>query len=60
MWVTFAGDNPELVKVEGREWTLSIIPAISVAVISSIIAGGTWWLVNYRRTKKSVPETAEE
>lgn len=60
VWVTFAGDNPELVKVEGREWTLSIIPAISVAVISSIIAGGTWWLVNYWRTKKSVPETAEE
>ena len=49
VWVTYAGDNPELVKVEGREWTLSIIPAISVAVVSSLIAGGVWWLVNYRK-----------
>src|SRR5699024_2323885 len=51
VWVTFSGDDPELVKVEGREWTLSIIPAISVAVVSSIVAGGAWWLVNYRRSR---------
>jgi len=53
VWVTFSGDDPELVKVEGREWTLSIIPAISVAVVSSVVAGGAWWLVNYRRTRKT-------
>lgn len=54
VWVTYAGDNPELVKVEGREWTLSIIPALSVAAVSSLIAGGAWWLVNYRRKRETV------
>ena len=56
VWVTFSGDDPELVKVEGREWTLSIIPAISVAVVSSIGAGGAWWLVNYRRSRDVVEQ----
>lgn len=56
VWVIYAGDNPELVKVEGREWTLAIIPALSVAVVASLIAGGTWWLANRRRAAPR-PET---
>ena len=38
MWVTYAKDNPDLVKVEGREWTLSIIPSLSVALVTTVIA----------------------
>lgn len=46
VWVTYARGNPDLVKVEGRGWTLSIIPALSVAAVSLIVAGLLWWLVN--------------
>lgn len=42
VWVTYARDEPDLVKVEGREWTLSIIPALSVALISLLIAWLGW------------------
>ncbi len=37
VWVTYAKSNPELVKVQGREWTLSIIPAISTLVVVTIL-----------------------
>lgn len=57
VWVNYAADNPELVKVEGREWTLSIIPALSVTVVSTLITGGAWWMVNYRRREKPVEAT---
>lgn len=45
VWVNYAFDNPDLVKVEGREWTLSIIPALSSAVVSTLIAAALWWSV---------------
>ena len=43
MWVLYAKSNPDLVKVEGREWTLSIIPALSSAAVATLIAGACWW-----------------
>ena len=46
VWVTYARDNPELVKVEGREWTLAVIPALSTAVVASVMAVLAWWSVN--------------
>lgn len=45
VWVTYAKDDPDLVKVQGREWTLAIIPALSVLAVSTIIAAAAWWLV---------------
>ena len=45
VWVNYAKSNPELVKVEGREWTLSIIPALSVGALAAIIAGLLWMAV---------------
>ena len=45
VWVNYAKSNPELVKVEGREWTLSIIPALSVGALATIIAGLLWMAV---------------
>lgn len=38
VWVTYSTADPDLVKVEGRAWTLSIIPALSVAVVSTAVA----------------------
>lgn len=43
VWVLYAKNNPDLVKVEGREWTLSIIPALSSAAAATLIAGVLWW-----------------
>lgn len=43
VWVSYARTRPELVKVEGRAWTLSVIPAASVAVVSTGIAAAAWW-----------------
>lgn len=43
VWVLYAKNNPDLVKVEGREWTLSVIPALSSAVVATLIAGACWW-----------------
>ncbi|MCS4489697.1 DUF3592 domain-containing protein [Corynebacterium sp. ES2794-CONJ1] len=38
VWITYARSNPELAKVEGRTWTLAIIPAFSALVVVHIIA----------------------
>ncbi|SDS53316.1 DUF3592 domain-containing protein [Corynebacterium timonense] len=49
VWVTYSTSRPDLVKVEGRAWTLSIVPALSVAAVSTLIAGAAWWAVGARR-----------
>lgn len=52
VWVEYQVSNPELVKVEGREWTLSVIPALSVAATSTAIAGLCWWLIGRRERRR--------
>lgn len=47
VWVNYSKSNPDLVKVEHRKWTLSIIPALSVAAVASAVAAVLWWLVNF-------------
>ena len=47
VWVTYAKSNPDLVKVEGRGWTLSIVPALSVAVVATLVIVALWWWVSY-------------
>lgn len=47
VWVTYAKTDPDLVKVEGRRWTLSIIPALSVALASVLLAVLLWWLTTW-------------
>lgn len=57
VWVTYAKSDPDLVKVEGREWTLSIIPALSVALVTTVIAAVLWWAVGRAtRPRTSSPE----
>lgn len=53
VWVTYDTRNPDLVTVEGRRWTLSIIPALSMAGVSTLVAALAWWatrLVGRRKT----------
>lgn len=54
VWVTYAKEDPDLVKVENRAWTLSIIPALSVAGAVALVGGLFWWLVSFftRRTER--------
>ena len=62
VWVLYATTNPDLVKVEGREWTLSIIPALSSAVAATVIAGAAWWgsgKIN-RNFAKALPTAHED
>lgn len=42
VWVNYAKSDPELVKVEGRKWTLSIIPALSVGAVATVIGAVLW------------------
>lgn len=55
VWVTYATSDPDLVKVEGRKWTLSVIPALSVALLSTVLAALLWWAVSHftRRATRS-------
>ncbi|AJE32176.1 hypothetical protein B842_01600 [Corynebacterium humireducens NBRC 106098 = DSM 45392] len=57
VWVTYAKGDPDLVKVEGREWTLSIIPALSVALVATVVAAVLWWAIGrVTRPRPSSPE----
>lgn len=46
VWVSYARSNPDLVKVEGRSWTLSLIPALSTAAVCTLIAAAAWYSVS--------------
>ena len=43
--------DPERVRVEGRRWTLSIIPALSIFVVGLLVAAPLWWL-SIRATRR--------
>ena len=47
VWVTYSTEDPDLVKVENRSWTLAIVPALSVAAVSTVVAVVLWWLVGF-------------
>ena len=51
VWVTYAKSNPDLVKVEGRGWVLSLIPAGSVALVATGVFALAWTWV-----RRSVPK----
>ncbi|AKN59615.2 hypothetical protein A4R63_01550 [Corynebacterium pseudotuberculosis] len=55
VWVTYAKSNPDLVKVQGRGWTLALIPALSTWVVSFMITMALWWAVTlwYRKHANS-------
>lgn len=53
VWVTYAKRNPDIVKVEGRGWTLAIVPALSVGAVSTLIAAAAWLGVNSLGKKRA-------
>ena len=61
VWVTYAKSDPDLVTVEGRDWTLTIIPALSVALVTTVIAAVLWWAVGRAtRPRSSSPKVSPE
>ena len=55
VWVTYAKRDPEIVKVEGRGWTLAIVPALSVGAVSTLVAAAAWLGVNALSGKRQTP-----
>lgn len=49
--------EPERVRVEGRRWTLSVVPALSIVVVGLIVAAPLWWL-SIRATRRSLDDPA--
>ncbi|QGU06388.1 hypothetical protein COCCU_02145 [Corynebacterium occultum] len=54
VWVNYAKSDPDLVKVEHREWTLSIIPALSVGFWVLVVTAILWFSVNFFTRPKKV------
>lgn len=54
VWVEYSKRYPELVKVAGRDWTLSLVPAASVFLVSTMVFALAlvllaWWLRKLER-----------
>lgn len=46
VWVNYSRKDPNVVKVEGRRWTLALLPALSTVVIATLLAGAAWFAVS--------------
>lgn len=42
--VEYDTTDPDIVRVAGRRWTLSVIPALSVFFVGLVVASLLWWL----------------
>ena len=45
VWVNYAKNNPELVKIQGRSWRLALLPAGSIIAWATAIAAVVLWLL---------------
>jgi hypothetical protein len=61
VWVTYAKNDPDLVKVEGRAWTLSVIPGLSIAAVATVLTGLLWCGVGLlgRRSQVTLSEQGQ-
>lgn len=55
VWVSYDRTNPDLVKVEGRGWTLALVPALSTWVVSTFVAVVVWVLIQCYVGGRAVP-----
>jgi hypothetical protein len=52
--VQYDRTEPELVRVEGRNWTVALVPVvIGIAVIWLLCAPGAWALARWRRRRRA-------
>ncbi|WP_448851640.1 DUF3592 domain-containing protein [Corynebacterium sp. 335C] len=52
--VEYDRGDPDLVRVEGRRWTLAIVPAASIFAAGLVVAASPWWLT-VRATRRETP-----
>ncbi len=50
--VEYDRDDPNIVRVAGRSWTLALIPAFSVIAVAFLIAIPLWWWSLRRSTRQ--------
>ncbi|GAA1470850.1 hypothetical protein CFELI_01505 [Corynebacterium felinum] len=57
VWINYAKTDPELAKVEGRKWTLALIPAASVFAGIHVVTLLLLFIVKQIRVGESRPQT---
>ena len=57
--VEYDQTNPDLVRVQGRGWTLAILPAVSVLLGGFILAAPVWWF-SVRATRRSLTDSVAD
>lgn len=60
VWVQYSRENPDIVKVAGRGWTLSIIPALSIAVLVVVVTLVLWRLISFATRPKKPEQNPKE
>ena len=60
VWVQYSRENPDLVKVAGRGWTLAIIPGLSVAVLVVVVTLVLWRLISFATRPKKREQNPKE
>lgn len=53
VWVEYQRSDTDNVKVQGRSWTLSILPALSVWAIGAVVIAVLLLLIRWRWTKRT-------
>lgn len=59
VWVRYSKRDVDIVKVEGRDWTLAVIPSLSVLVVSTLVAAAAWFAVGRAGGGPSISGGAE-
>lgn len=52
VWVEYSRSHPDIVRVQGRTWTLSLLPAVSTFIVTVIVSAGAIAVINRRAEHK--------
>ncbi|WP_026162049.1 DUF3592 domain-containing protein [Corynebacterium ulceribovis] len=52
VWVEYSQENPELVRVKGRKWTLALWPAVSTGLLTLVILGSAWLAIAWSERRR--------
>ncbi|WP_296106780.1 DUF3592 domain-containing protein [uncultured Corynebacterium sp.] len=52
VWVEYSHSDPDIVRVQGRTWTLSLLPAVSTFIVTAALSMGVIALINRRAERK--------
>ncbi|MEJ4112906.1 DUF3592 domain-containing protein [Corynebacterium kroppenstedtii] len=52
VWVEYSRSDPDTVRVKGRTWTLSLLPALSTFIVTMLLSTGAIAVINRRADRK--------